>query len=93
MPVPFIALPSHKSLLVQVLTKPAEDPGGRPAHDHLQMVKLQVDEKILPALHWAAVESGDDRPDQPDLQPGPFRTDCSVEMPATERRLKAKLAT
>ena len=47
-----------------------------------------VQERILPALDWAAAQRGGDWPDQPDLQPGPLRTDRAVEAAATERRLK-----
>jgi hypothetical protein len=50
--------------------------------------QVDVDERILPALHWAAAPRGGDWPDQPDLQPGPLQTDRAVEVVATDHRLK-----
>ncbi|MDO8310419.1 MAG: hypothetical protein Q7T25_00620 [Sideroxyarcus sp.] len=49
-----------------------------------------VHERILPTLHWAKAQRGGDWLDQPDLQPGPLRTDCAVEAAATARRLKSE---
>lgn len=41
------------------------------------------------ALHWAAAQRGGDWPDQPDLQPGPLRTDRAPDFMLADQDGKA----